>query len=91
MKTLKYALIGALLFPAMGAVAQDVDAPGMLTGLTMIQTNVNNAFRLHDIDADPTKLTLSQLVEIANVLNDPEMNSGGQSAKMTILKVLTDD
>ena len=91
MKTLKYALIGALMLPAMGAVAQEYDAPEMMAGLSMIQTSVNSALKKHDIDADPTQLSLSQLVEIVNVLNDPSMSSGGQSAKRTIQKIVTGD
>ncbi len=88
MKTLKYALIGALVLPAAGAFAQQVDAPQMLAGLSMIQTNANNAFRLHGIDADPTELSLAQLAEIIGVLNDPQMSSGGESAKRSIEEIL---
>jgi hypothetical protein len=91
MKTLKYALIGALMLPAAGALAQEVDAPQMMAGLSMIQTNASNAFRLHGIDADPAKLSLAQLAEIVGVLNDPERNSGGQSTKRSIEAILRAD
>jgi len=91
MKTLKFALIGALMLPAGTAFAQEVDAPQMLTGLTMLQTNVNNAFRLHDIDADPRELSLAQLAEVIGVLNDPAMSSGGESAKKSIESIVMGD
>lgn len=88
MKTLKYALVGALLFPATGAIAQEVDAPEMMKAHSMLQTNVDNAFRRFSIDADPTELSLAQLAEIIGVLNDPAMSSGGQSAKDSIEAIL---
>jgi hypothetical protein len=91
MKTIKFALIGALMLPAAGAFAQEVDAPQMLAGLSMLQTNANNAFRLHNIDADPTELSLAQLAEIIGVLNDPQMSSGGESAKKSIEAILRAD
>jgi hypothetical protein len=91
MKTLKYALIGALVFPAAGAFAQEVDAPQMMAGLSMLQTNANNAFRLHNIAADPAELSLAQLAQIIGVLNDPQMSSGGESAKRSIEAILRGD
>ena len=88
MKTLKYAIIGALLLPSGGALAQEVNPPEMLAGLSMLQTNVNNAFRRHSIEADPTELSLAQLAEIIGVLNDPAMSSGGESARRSIVSII---
>jgi hypothetical protein len=91
MKTLKYALIGALMLPAAGAFAQSADAPVMLAGLTMLETSAANAFRAYGIDAEPTDLSLGQLAEIIAVLNDPAMSSGGESAKRSIETILEAD
>lgn len=88
MKVLKYALIATLLLPAGGALAQDVNASEMMTGLTMVQSNVDRAFQRLNIDADPRDLSLAQLAEIIGVLNDPAMSSGGESTKRTIETII---
>ncbi|TYB90308.1 hypothetical protein [Oceaniovalibus sp. ACAM 378] len=84
MKISKLALALVVMMPATAALAQDYDAAGMQAGLTMIETNVGNAFQTYNIDADPTTLTLAQLVEIVGILNDPGKSSGGESAKASI-------
>ncbi|NCO21273.1 MAG: hypothetical protein GW905_04515 [Rhodobacterales bacterium] len=84
MKLTKLAIAFAVMLPASAALAQTYDAAGMQAGLTMIQTNVDNAFQEYNIDADPTTLSLSQLVEIVTVLNDPDNNSGGKTPKASI-------
>lgn len=84
MKVVKYALIGALVMPAFGALAQDVDVPQMQASLSMLQLNVDKALKSHSIDADASALSLGQLAEIIGVLNDPQMSSGGETARRTI-------
>lgn len=84
MKLTKIALAFAVMLPASYALAQDYDAAGMAEGLTMLELNVNNAFQRYEIDADPTSLSLAQLAEIVGILNDPNANSGGTSAKAKI-------
>jgi hypothetical protein len=91
MKTLRYALVGALMFPAAGAIAQQFDAPQMLAGLTMLQTNASNAFKAYNIEADPAELSLVQLAEIIGVLNDPERDSGGRNVKQILEAILEPD
>lgn len=88
MKILKAALICSLLLPAAGAFAQEVDAPEMLKGLSMIQTNAQNAFLKYGIDANPEDLSLGQLGAIVGILGDPEKDSGGNSAKASIEALL---
>jgi hypothetical protein len=91
MKVVKYALIGAMMLPAIGAFAQDVSAPEMLEGLTMLESNVDKALKRYEINANPAELSLAQLAEIIGVLNDPAMSSGGEAAKRSIESIIASD
>lgn len=84
MKISKLALALVALMPATAVMAQDYDSAGMREGLSMIQTNVDNAFQQYKIDADPTSLSLAQLAEIIGILDNPDSSSGGTSAKAKI-------
>ncbi len=74
----------AMALPVTMAVAQDMDPAAMAEDLTMIEQNAASAFSEYGIEADPMALTLAQLSEIVAILNDPDANSGGKSAKMSI-------
>jgi hypothetical protein len=88
MKNLKAALVVAMLLPAAGAFAQAIDAPQMMASLSMLETNAVNAFDHYDINADVQDLSLGQLAAIVGVLNDPNANSGGASAKASIEAII---
>ena len=77
MKISKLALALVVLMPASAALAQEYNAPQMQEGLTMIQTNAEQAFKQYGIDADPKELSLAQLAEIIGVLSQSGKDGGG--------------
>lgn len=90
MKLVKAALVAAMILPAAGAFAQDtsMERMQMQVGLSMLEVNAQNAFDRYNIETDVRALSLSQLAQIVGILDDPDANSGGSSAKASIEAVL---
>ena len=77
-------LIAALASAMSTVPALAYDTTSMQMGMNMLQTEVAQAFAEYKIDADPSTLSLAQIAVIMGVLNDPDRNSGGASAKSAI-------
>lgn len=77
MKITQVVMVAALMLPSSYAAAQDWDAEGMATGLTMIEQNVAQILDENNFDTDPRLLTLAQLVEISEIMNGPASEGDG--------------
>ena len=71
---LRTMILAAAALPTM-ALAQVFDTTGMRNGFTMIETEVGRAFTRHNIQGDVRDLSLNQMVEIANILDDGSIDS----------------
>lgn len=91
MKVIPLVTALALSLAASMSLAQDANTADMMSGMTMIQTNTEMAFNKYGIKADVNTLTLGQLAAIAGVLTDPQKDSGGKSAKMSIEAILANN
>lgn len=89
MKLVKAALAAVMILPASGALAQQADSLQMVVGMSMLESNAQNAFREYDINADVRELSLSQLAQIIGIINDPDGDSGGNSAKNRIQAIVS--
>jgi hypothetical protein len=88
MKTLKAALVAAMLLPASGAVADNMETMQMRVGLSMLESNAQGALTRYDLKANVQDLSLSQLAQIVSILDDPNGDSAGASRKASIEAVL---
>lgn len=84
MKLTQIVMVAALMLPGSFAAAQDYDAEGMASGLTMIERNVAQILDDNDFDIDPRSLTLAQLVEISEIMRGPEFSGGGPVVRTQI-------
>lgn len=89
MKLVKAAVAAVMILPASGAMAQQADSLQMVVGLSMLESNAQNAFREYDINANVRDLSLSQLAQIIGIINDPNSDSGGSSAKNRIQAIVS--
>lgn len=91
MKLIPLAAVLALSLSATMSLAQEANPADMMSGMTMIQSNAEMAFNQYGIKADVNMLTLGQLAAIAGILTDPQKDSGGKSAKMSIEAILANN